>query len=72
MGQFAQSAGSFTGGKDGHVNLVGCKLREEVGIVGKGFELDTGSVGVHAEKLGAIGGECDLFDAIVVDEFEKV
>ncbi len=50
---------------------MGCELHQEVGIFGKGLELDATSVHVHTQELHSVGQEGGPLDFVVaVHELE--
>ena len=47
------------------------ELREEIGIVGKGLNLQASSVDINSEELCSVTAEGDLFDLVGVDQSKE-
>ncbi len=70
--EVAKATHLLVGGEDGHVNLVGRELRQEVRIFGKGLELDASSIRVHSQELRSVSREGDPLDFVAVHELEFI
>ena len=53
-------------------HLVLSELREQIGIVGQGFNRHPDTVDIDAQQLRPIGREGDLLDPIGFNETEKI
>jgi hypothetical protein len=51
---------------------VSGQLREQIGIIGKTFNLESRSIDVDSQKLGTVGGKGDLFNLVGIDQFQKI